>query len=129
MSSGRLSEMEACNGVDVKRVVFNEITKSAVQEAMQHPREIDMDLVERATGAPRAGLSRGIHSVAGAVAQAAGRPLGGSGAVGGAASDLRARTRDRQVQSRRNTGPSPRTSDNSAGNAACAPGAAARRKA
>jgi DNA topoisomerase-1 len=42
---GALSEMKACNGVDVKRVVFNEITKSAVQEAMQHPREIDMDLV------------------------------------------------------------------------------------
>jgi len=42
---GALSEMKACNGVDVKRVVFNEITKSAVEEAMQHPREIDMDLV------------------------------------------------------------------------------------
>ncbi len=40
-----LAEMNACKDVDVKRVVFNEITKSAVQEAMQHPREIDMDLV------------------------------------------------------------------------------------
>ncbi len=42
---GALSEMDACKGVDVKRIVFNEITKSAVQEAIQHPREIDMDLV------------------------------------------------------------------------------------
>lgn len=31
--------------VKVKRVVFEEITKSAVLEAFQHPRDIDMDLV------------------------------------------------------------------------------------
>ncbi|AIL64620.1 DNA topoisomerase 1 [Rickettsiales bacterium Ac37b] len=31
--------------IPVKRVVFNEITKKAVLEAMQHPRDIDMDLV------------------------------------------------------------------------------------
>ena len=31
--------------VDVKRVVFNEITRSAVLEAMAHPRDLDMDLV------------------------------------------------------------------------------------
>jgi DNA topoisomerase-1 len=29
---------------DAKRVTFNEITKDAVQEAMKHPRKIDMDL-------------------------------------------------------------------------------------
>ncbi|MBY0545311.1 MAG: type I DNA topoisomerase [Gammaproteobacteria bacterium] len=29
----------------VKRVVFHEITKSAIQEAIQHPRDLDMDLV------------------------------------------------------------------------------------
>ncbi len=29
-----------------KRVVFNEITKTAVQEAFEHPREIDMDRVD-----------------------------------------------------------------------------------
>ncbi len=40
-----LGEMKACKGVEVKRVVFHEITKSAVQEAMLHPRDIDMDLV------------------------------------------------------------------------------------
>ena len=28
----------------IKRVTFNEITKSAVEEAMQHPRSIDMNL-------------------------------------------------------------------------------------
>ncbi len=32
--------------VPVKRVVFNEITKSAVLDAIQHPRDIDMNLVD-----------------------------------------------------------------------------------
>ncbi|HMZ38138.1 MAG TPA: type I DNA topoisomerase, partial [Leptospiraceae bacterium] len=30
---------------DIKRIEFNEITKSAVQEAVRHPRDINMDLV------------------------------------------------------------------------------------
>ena len=33
-------------GVDVKRVVFNEVTKSAVQEAFKHPRELDRELID-----------------------------------------------------------------------------------
>ena len=33
-------------GKDVQRVVFNEITKSAVKEAFQHPRDVDRDLVD-----------------------------------------------------------------------------------
>ncbi len=39
---------ERCNldRVDVKRVVFHEITKKAVLEAMQHPRELNTELVE-----------------------------------------------------------------------------------
>ncbi len=32
--------------VPVKRIVFNEITKDAIQYAIAHPREIDMDLVD-----------------------------------------------------------------------------------
>src|SRR5690242_13673331 len=32
--------------IDVKRVVFNEVTRSAVLEAFRHPREIDGELVE-----------------------------------------------------------------------------------
>jgi DNA topoisomerase-1 len=32
-------------GVNVQRIVFHEITKGAVTEAIQHPRDIDMDLV------------------------------------------------------------------------------------
>ncbi|MEK7465686.1 MAG: type I DNA topoisomerase [Patescibacteria group bacterium] len=37
---------EACHITDPKRVVFHEITESAVQEAMRHPREIDMNLLK-----------------------------------------------------------------------------------
>ena len=49
-------------------------------------------------GAPGARLPGGLRPVAGAVAQAAGLPLGGPGAVGGAAPDLRARGRDRGLR-------------------------------
>jgi len=34
------------DGVDVKRVVFNEITKDAIIEAFDHPRELDHELIE-----------------------------------------------------------------------------------
>ncbi len=58
----------------------------------------------RLYGAPRARLSGRLHAVAGAVAQAAGRPLGRPRAVGGAAARLRPRARDREVRRRANTG-------------------------
>ncbi len=41
-----LHDRKALKGVDVVRVAFNAITKSAVQEAMAHPRQIDGDLVD-----------------------------------------------------------------------------------
>ncbi|RMF08090.1 MAG: type I DNA topoisomerase [Alphaproteobacteria bacterium] len=41
-----LRKKGALKHADVKRVVFNEITKSAVQKAMQNPRDIDKELVE-----------------------------------------------------------------------------------
>ena len=40
-----LKEKKALNGKPVRRVVFYEITKSAVQEAIEHPREISDPLV------------------------------------------------------------------------------------
>ena len=40
-----LKERGLLNGKDVYRVVFNEITKRAIQEAMDSPRKIAMDLV------------------------------------------------------------------------------------
>ncbi len=40
-----LRDKHAVSDVAVKRVVFNEITRSAVLEAMSHPRDLDMDLI------------------------------------------------------------------------------------
>jgi len=41
-----LGRGKALDSVDVKRVVFNEITKDAILEAFEHPRELDDELVE-----------------------------------------------------------------------------------
>ena len=41
-----LDELKVLDGVDVKRVVFNEITKNAVLEAFNHPRELDRELID-----------------------------------------------------------------------------------
>jgi DNA topoisomerase-1 len=41
-----LRQRHALKGVDVKRVVFNEVTKSAVQDAFKHPRALDRELVD-----------------------------------------------------------------------------------
>ncbi|PPR77533.1 MAG: DNA topoisomerase 1 [Alphaproteobacteria bacterium MarineAlpha2_Bin1] len=40
-----LSNIKGCENKEIKRVVFNEITKNAVTSAIKNPREIDMDLV------------------------------------------------------------------------------------
>ncbi|HXQ65640.1 MAG TPA: DNA topoisomerase, partial [Alphaproteobacteria bacterium] len=41
-----LKERDALDNVEVKRVVFNEITKDAVLDAMAHPRDVNRELVE-----------------------------------------------------------------------------------
>ncbi|MEQ9558328.1 MAG: type I DNA topoisomerase, partial [Rhodospirillales bacterium] len=41
-----LNKNDALKDVDVKRVVFNEITKDAVKAAFDHPRELDRELVD-----------------------------------------------------------------------------------
>src|SRR4051812_40952616 len=41
-----LNEKKLLKGIPVKRVVFNEITKSAVIEAFRHPRDLNSELVE-----------------------------------------------------------------------------------
>ena len=44
-NGGRKKKKNA-SGPEVRRVTFNEITKKAVQEAFQHPRDIDWNLVD-----------------------------------------------------------------------------------
>ena len=46
MSRRCCAERKALKGVDVKRVVFNEVTKQAVLDAFRHPRELDRELVD-----------------------------------------------------------------------------------
>jgi len=41
-----LDEKHALKGVDVRRITFNEITKSAIQAAIKHPRDLDVPLIE-----------------------------------------------------------------------------------
>src|ERR1700710_2950254 len=41
-----LEEKNLLRGVDVQRVTFNEITKGAIQTAMERPRELDQPLIE-----------------------------------------------------------------------------------
>ncbi len=41
-----LEQKHALAGVDVQRVTFNEITRSAVKYAMDHPRQLDQPLIE-----------------------------------------------------------------------------------
>jgi DNA topoisomerase-1 len=41
-----LGERNALKGVDVQRITFNEITKSAVKYAIAHPRDLDQPLIE-----------------------------------------------------------------------------------
>ncbi|MDA0997758.1 MAG: type I DNA topoisomerase, partial [Proteobacteria bacterium] len=41
-----LESRNVLGGKEVQRVVFNEITKDAIQEAFRHPRELDHELVE-----------------------------------------------------------------------------------
>ncbi|MEK7246240.1 MAG: DNA topoisomerase, partial [Pseudomonadota bacterium] len=41
-----LKSKKALEGIEVRRVVFNEITKSAIAGAFEHPRELDRELVD-----------------------------------------------------------------------------------
>ena len=41
-----LEETRALKGVAVRRITFNEVTKSAIRYAIEHPRELDQPLIE-----------------------------------------------------------------------------------
>ena len=41
-----LNEREALDGINVKRVVFHEVTKNAVIEALANPRELNQELID-----------------------------------------------------------------------------------
>jgi len=41
-----LQDKKALKGVTVRRISFNEITRGAIREAIQHPRDLDLPLIE-----------------------------------------------------------------------------------
>ena len=96
-----LRARRALKDVDVKRVVFNEVTKQRGARRVPAAARDRPRAGRGLSGAPGARLSGRLHAVAGAVAQIAGQPLGGPRAIGRAASGLRARSRDRGVQGAR----------------------------
>ncbi len=101
-----LSERGELTDKQVHRVVFYEITRNAIREAVAQPRDLSLRSGQCATGAARARLPRGLQSLAAAVEESAAGPVGRTRAEPGAAHDLRARGGDRSLRCRRNTGPS-----------------------
>ena len=87
-----LKKKGALKGKTVQRVVFNAITKQSVLEAMQHPRDVDGPLVDAYLARRALDYLVGFTLSPGAVAEIAGLPLGGPGAIGGLAHYLRPRT-------------------------------------
>src|SRR5271166_3937820 len=41
-----LADQKALRGVDVRRITFNEVTRSAIRAAMERPRDLDQPLIE-----------------------------------------------------------------------------------
>ncbi len=78
-------------GKEVSRVVFYEITKNSVREAMAAPARAVGRSGERAASAPRTGFSGGLQSLAAVVEEGASRTFGGPRAESRPAHDLRAR--------------------------------------
>ena len=66
------------------RVVFNEITKNAIQQAFKQPGELNIDRVN-AAGAPVHGPRGGLYGLAAAVEENRPRPVRRPRAVGGGA--------------------------------------------
>lgn len=93
-----LKEAKKIGSIEVKRVVFNEITKNAILEAMKHPRDIDFRPGRGLSRPPGARFPRRFHSFSRPLAPHARQPLGRPRPVGRPAHHLRARKRDRALQ-------------------------------
>ena len=97
-----LKDSGALDGKSVHRSVFYEITKNAVQEAVDNPREIADELVKAYLARRALDFLVGFNHLAAAVEEGrAFRCFGGSRAEPGAAHDLRARGGDPRVQAAR----------------------------
>ena len=90
----------------VERVVFNAVTKSAILEAIAHPRQINEELVDAYLARRALDYLVGFNLSPVLWRKLPGCALRGTRAVGGASPRRRARDRDRGLQSPMNTGPS-----------------------
>ena len=90
-----LASSGALKGVEVQRITFNEITKRAVQHAIAHPRDLDTPLIDAYLARRALDYLVGFTLSPVLWRKLPGQPLGRPGAVGGAAADLRAGSRDR----------------------------------
>ena len=89
-----LRKQDAVGDRAVHQVAFHEVTPAAVRTALARPRNIDMDLVEAWQARRALDDLVGYGPLAGSLAPAAGLPVGGAGAVGGASPHLRGRGGD-----------------------------------
>ena len=96
-----LKSRRALKDVDVKRVVFNEVTRNAVVDAFRRPREIDRELVEAYLARRALDYLVGFTLSPVLWRKLPGKPLGRPGAVRRITPDLRARSRDRGLQAAR----------------------------
>ena len=80
-----------------KRVVFHEITKDAIEEALTHPRAIDEHLRARARSATRIGSHCRLRPLGTNLEESALRAISWTRTIAGAAHSCRARTRNKSV--------------------------------
>jgi DNA topoisomerase I len=85
----------------VQRVVFHEITKRAIQEAIENARDLSSDLVNAQQARRALDYLVGFNLSPAAVEEDAPRPVRRPGAEPGPAHDRRARGRDRGLQAAR----------------------------
>ena len=84
-----LRQKKALLGVDIKRVVFNEITRGAILDAFARPRDLDRELVEAYLARRALDYLVGF-TLSPVLWRNPRQPLGRPRAVGGATADLRA---------------------------------------
>ena len=93
-----IAEVLGNDAAALHRVTFNEITKSAVLKALEHPGDDRPAPGRRAAGAPRARPADGLQALAAALGQGQARALRRARAVGRPQDGLRAAGRDRRLR-------------------------------
>ena len=110
------SRSRLLGNMPVERVVFNAVTKSAILEAIAHPRQINEELVDAYLARRALDYLVGFTLSPVLWRKLPGARSAGRVQIGGAAPGGGARSRDRSLQGRRNIGASMPTVARQAGN-------------